>query len=305
MAIEASSHGLVQNRLAGLAFMCSIFTNFTQDHLDYHNNMKSYLNAKLLLFQNHLKKKSTIICNNKIFKILIKNKIRKKNIKFPLQQEKSTTFKIISQIPNKSKTRLKINYKNKIYIIDVNLVSGVQVENLFQSIKACETVNLNTLDILKILPKIKAPNGRLNIIKNKNKLICLDYAHTPDGLEKSITTLKKHFNKEINIVFGCGGDRDRDKRSKMGYIANKYCKQIYLTNDNPRHENPIKIIKQIKSTAKRGNVIAHRSLAIKTAIRNLKKDQLLLVAGKGHENYQVFKNRKIFFSDKKEIKKHI
>ena len=160
-------------------------------------------------------------------------------------------------------------------------------------------------EIFKVLEKIKPIEGRLNIIKNKKKTICIDYAHTPDGLKKVIETLKNHYNKKVNIVFGCGGNRDTDKRKKMGQIANKLCNKVILTNDNPRGEDPKNIIKHIFQSVKKAEVIYNRKLAIKKAIKITKKKEVLLIAGKGHENYQIFKNKIIYFSDFDVAKKNL
>ena len=133
----------------------------------------------------------------------------------------------------------------------------------------------------------------------------MDYAHTPDGLEKAIKTLENHFNKRVNIVFGCGGNRDKGKRAKMGKIVKKLCKNIIITDDNPRDENPKVITNQIYKSIKRGKVISNRKLAIKQAIRDTNDKEVLLIAGKGHENYQIIKGKKLHFSDYEEIKKNL
>jgi len=306
VAIEASSHGLYQKRLMGLKFNTVVFTNFTRDHLDYHKNMKSYLDAKLILFKKHLNKNANIICDENIFKILNKNKITKKNFNFVFQKKNNQTFKLVGTKAIGNKTNLKLNCNNKIYNIKVGLVGKIQIENLIKSIKVCEIQGLKLRSILKVLPKIKAPDGRLNIFEKKNKIICLDYAHTPDGLKKTIMTLKDHFKKDVNLLFGCGGDRDKEKRPQMGLIANKYCKKIYLTNDNPRFEKPEEIINQIRRTVKRAKVLPNRAIAIKKAIVDInKKKEILLIAGKGHETYQIFKSKKKYFSDKEQIKKYL
>ena len=306
VAIEASSHGLHQKRLIGLKFNTVVFTNFTRDHLDYHKNMKSYLNAKLILFKKHLNKNANIICDENIFKILNKNKITEKNFNFVFQKKNNQTFKLLGIKAIGDKTNLKLNCYNKIHNIKVGLVGKIQIENLIKSIKVCELQGLKLSSILKILQKIKATDGRLNNNQKKDKIICLDYAHTPDGLKKTIMTLKDHFKKDVNLLFGCGGDRDKEKRPQMGLIANKYCKKIYLTNDNPRFEKPEEIISQIKRTAKRAKVLPNRAVAIKNAIVDLnKKKEILLIAGKGHETYQIFKSKKKYFSDKEQIKKYL
>ena len=300
--IEASSHGLHQGRLSYLKFNSVVFTNFSRDHLDYHKSMKSYLNAKLILFKKNLKANSNIICDNNIAK-LIQNKVQKK-YKFVLQS-KNNSFKIIGLKPHGSKTKLKINCNNNIHSIIVNLIGEFQIKNLHHAIILSVSSGISINKIINVLPKIKPIEGRLNILKNKNKIVCLDYAHTPDGLEKVITTLKSHFKKRVNIVFGCGGNRDKGKREKMGKIANKLCKKIIVTDDNPRDENPKIITKQIFKFIDNGLVINNRKLAIKKAIQKIGHNEVLLVAGKGHENYQIIKGKKFHFSDYEEIIKNL
>ena len=300
--IEASSHGLHQGRLSNLKFNSVVFTNFSRDHLDYHKSLKSYLNAKLILFKKNLKTNSSIICDNSIAK-LIRNKV-KKNSKFVIQS-KNNPFKILGSKPQGSKTKLKINYNNNIYNITVNLIGKFQIENLFHAIMLSASSGISEDKIMNVLPKIKPIKGRLNVLKNKNKTVCLDYAHTPDGLEKVITTLESHFKKRVNIVFGCGGNRDKGKRENMAKIANKFCKKIIVTDDNPRDENPKNITKQIYKFIDKGLIINNRKLAIKKAIQEIGQNEVLLVAGKGHENYQIIKGKKFHFSDYEEIIKNL
>ena len=152
--------------------------------------------------------------------------------------------------------------------------------------------------------KIKPVSGRLECIKslNNSSKIILDFAHTPEALEQSLIALKKQFNKEIIIVFGCGGERDKKKRFQMGKIAKKYCRKIFITDDNPRHESPKKIRNQIMKSCKNIAVnIGNRKKAIKAAIKELGTNEILLVAGKGHETIQDYGKRILNFSDKKVI----
>ena len=291
--------------MIGLKFKGAVFTNFSQDHLDYHRSMSSYFKSKLILFKKNLHINSSIICFNDLALKLRKNKITDKKYNFILQSKKNIKLKIVSFKSKNSKTMLKINYKNKIYIININLIGEFQIKNLYQSIILSIISGLNIRKILKVLPKIKPIKGRLNILKNKNKIICIDYAHTPDGLEKVINTLKNHFERKINIVFGCGGNRDADKRSSMGKVANKLCNKIIVTDDNPRDEDPKIITKHITNYIKKFRIIHNRKFAIKEAIKNTDKKEILLIAGKGHENYQIFKNKKIFFSDFNEVRKNL
>jgi UDP-N-acetylmuramyl-tripeptide synthetase len=301
VCLEASSHGLHQNRLDGINFTAGIFTNFTQDHLDYHKNLKNYLQAKLYLFSSLLKKNSFAIVDTDIPEFPIINKIcNKRKIKILSFGSRGNAIKLISHYYFGKKQIIKINFLNKIYNIKVDLIGDFQIKNLFASMLASYLSVKNSDKIVKTLSKIKFADGRMQFVGIKEKsAVVVDYAHTPDALKKSLQTLAKQFNKKVDVVFGCGGDRDRGKRYKMGKIANQFASKIYLTNDNPRSENPNSIIKQIKKGCSRSKIILDRKIAIKTAINNLNTDSILLIAGKGHENYQIINNQKKYFSDQK------
>jgi len=301
VCLEASSHGLHQNRLDGINFTAGIFTNFTQDHLDYHKNLKNYLRAKLYLFSSLLKKNSFAIVDTDIPEFPIINKIcKKRKIKILSFGSRGNAIKLISHYYFGKKQIIKINFLNKIYNIKVDLIGDFQIKNLFASMLASYLSVKNSDKIVKTLSKIKSADGRMQSVGTKGKsAVVVDYAHTPDALKKSLQTLAKQFNKKVDVVFGCGGDRDRGKRYKMGKIANQFASKIYLTNDNPRSENPNSIIKQIKKGCSRSKIILDRKIAIKTAINNLNTDSILLIAGKGHENYQIINNQKKYFSDQK------
>ena len=301
VCLEASSHGLHQNRLDGINFTAGIFTNFTQDHLDYHKNLKKYLQAKLSLFSSLLKKNSFAVLDTDIPEFSIINKIcKKRKIKILSFGSRGNAIKLISHYYFGKKQIIKINFLNKIYNIIVDLIGDFQIKNLFASMLASYLSVKNSDKIVKTLSKIKSADGRMQSVGTKGKsAVVVDYAHTPDALKKSLQTLAKQFNKKVDVVFGCGGDRDRGKRYKMGKIANQFASKIYLTNDNPRSENPNSIIKQIKKGCSRSKIILDRKIAIKTAINNLNNDSILLIAGKGHENYQIINNQKKYFSDQK------
>ena len=301
VCLEASSHGLHQNRLDGINFTAGIFTNFTQDHLDYHKNLKNYLRAKLYLFSSLLKKNSFAIVDTDIPEFPIINKIcKKRKIKILSFGSRGNAIKLISHYYFGKKQIIKINFLNKIYNIIVDLIGDFQIKNLFASMLASYLSVKNSDKIVKTLSKIKSADGRMQSVGTKGKsAVVVDYAHTPDALKKSLQTLAKQFNKKVDVVFGCGGDRDKGKRYKMGKIANQFASKIYLTNDNPRSENPNSIIKQIKKGCSRSKIILDRKIAIKTAINNLNTDSILLIAGKGHENYQIINNQKKYFSDQK------
>ncbi len=305
--LEASSHGLSQNRLDGLKFNSGIFTNFSQDHLDYHKNLKDYLIAKLYLFEKLLSIKGNVITDEKIPEFRnIKKIALKRNLKIYSINKPKNHFKILSHYFVGEKQILKIKYKKLIKNIKLNLIGKIQLKNIMMAIIAAQKSNLSLNKILAVIPKIRSVEGRLEKIgniKNKSKVI-LDYAHTPDALKISLLSLREQFPyKKIVLLFGCGGNRDQNKRSKMGKIASLYADQIYLTDDNPRLENPNKIRKDIKRSinSKKISEISDRAKAISEAVKNLTTGNILLVAGKGHEKIQEIGNRKIYFSDKKII----
>ncbi len=309
--LEASSHGLKQNRLDGLNFDIGLFTNLSHDHLDYHKNMKNYLDSKLYLFRKLIKNNGNIITDANIPQI---NKIQqiatKKKLELSLIHSKKKGVSLISHSYKNEQQILKINFKNKDYLIKLNLIGKVQIKNILMAILAASKSGLKSKKIINIIHKIKPVEGRLEKIgniKNHSKVV-LDYAHTPAALELSLMNLKEQFpHSKISLVFGCGGNRDFQKRSIMGSIAKKYSDKIYLTDDNPRNENPSKIRNDIKKGIKNVMLyeIANRKLAINQAIKNLNTGELLLVAGKGHEKIQDYGNKKLFFSDKEIILKSI
>ncbi len=303
--MEASSHGLHQNRMDGLLFNSAIFTNLSQDHLDYHKNFKNYLNAKLYLFENLIKKKGFVITDEKIpeFK-KIKNISFKRKLK--LLTLKNKNFQLISHNYKNKAQILKIKHKNLIHNIRVNLTGKIQLKNILMAVIAASKSNLDIKKILSVIPKLSSVEGRFeNIGKIKNKsLVFLDYAHTPDALQICLQNIKEQFpDKYISVVFGCGGNRDKGKRSKMGKIADIYADKIYLTDDNPRQESPSKIRKDIKKGIKKSKIveISNRKNAIAMAISNLNTGNVLIVAGKGHEKTQQIRNKKIFLSDRQII----
>ena len=284
--IEASSHGLDQNRLDNLNLKAGIFTNFSQDHLDYHKSMKAYLRAKLILFKKLLPKYSYVIADKFIKEYSILEKISKKR-------------------------QLKLLDSNKIFNdikkLSLSLFGSFQKKNLSMAILAARLCNLNYTKIRSALKKIKNVDGRLELIKKypNDIKVFIDYAHTPDALQEVIKSLKNNLYTNISLVFGCGGERDFKKRPLMAKIAKSFCDKIYVTDDNPRKENPKKIRKEIINHLKGSNYfnIGNRSEAIKEAISRAEPNEIILIAGKGHENYQDYGNKIISISDREIIKK--
>jgi MurE/MurF fusion protein len=283
--IEASSHGLDQDRLHHINFKAAIFTNFSQDHLDYHKNMKSYLNAKLILFKKILKKNSIIISDKTI--------------------KEFSTLKKISE--NRKLKLIEIEkISKKIKSFSLNKANEFKIKNLSMAIAAAKLSSLTEKKIFKSLKKIKEVDGRLELVKRfpNNIKVFIDYAHTPDALSKVLQSLKSNYRNNISLVFGCGGDRDKKKRSLMAKAADGYCRKIYVTDDNPRNEDPKKIRNEIIKNIKFNKYfnIGNRAEAIKKAIMNSEQNEVVLIAGKGHEEKQIYKNKIFFTSDKKIVK---
>tara|TARA_Y100001958_G_C21244571_1_gene573822 strand:- start:322 stop:3168 length:2847 start_codon:yes stop_codon:yes gene_type:complete len=309
--LEASSHGLKQNRLDGLNISCAVFTNFSHDHLDYHKNLKDYLKSKLYLFNTLLKKKSTIITDRSIKEFnTIKQIAIKKNLKLKTISSKKSNIQLISLKYKGERQIITIKFQKKLHNFTLNLIGRTQVKNVLMAMLAAKNSKISFKKIINNIHKLKPVNGRfekIGKIKN-NSTVILDYAHTPDALRTCLSDIKNQFSeKKIKIVFGCGGDRDKYKRSKMGVIANSYCSKIYLTDDNPRNESPKKIRSDIKKniSSKKLIEISDRQQAIFKAIEDLQSSEILVVAGKGHEVTQDYGNKKKYFSDKDCIKKFI
>ncbi len=305
--MEASSHGLKQNRLDGLKFNSGIFTNLSQDHLDYHKNLKNYLKAKLYLFENLIQKRGNVITDQLIpeFKNIKKITFNKK-LKLQTLNDKKNNLELLSHNFKGEGQVIRIKLNSSIQDLNLNLIGKVQLKNVLMAIIAAKYSGVSFNKILNTISKLKPVEGRfekIGKIKNQSKVI-LDYAHTPDALKTCLLNLREQFpNKTITVLFGCGGNRDQNKRSKMGRIASDFADSIILTNDNPRFENPQKIRRDIKKGIKKKGIteISNRAIAIKQAIHNLNSGNILLVAGKGHEKTQDIGNKKIFFSDRKVI----
>ena len=260
VVMEVSSHALKLGRVNTLKFDYAILTNITEDHLDFHKTYKDYYKTKMSIFKK-LKKKGTKISDIKIENYDINNDYFK--------------------------------YNNKIY--NTKIKGEYNIKNIIPSIIILDKMNI---DSRKIIPQLCLPPGRMQIIKFKNNNIIIDYAHTPDAMEKIISTVKKMNYNKIITIFGCGGNREKEKRPKMGEIASLLSDYVILTNDNPRDENPKEIIREIKQNMNNNyKIIYDRKKAIQEGIKMLKENDILLILGKGHEEYQIIDNKKIFFSD--------
>lgn len=302
--MEVSSHALAMGRCDMLKFDGAIFTNLTQDHLDYHKTFAEYFKSKCKLVT--LLKDNAKISINKDDKYV--STIINKSISFGI--ENGDIKGKILEYTNKSML-VSIIYMNKEYIFKTKLMGKHNLYNILGVISMLTNLGLDINYIISKIEKIESVVGRFELISNnKGAKIIVDYAHTPDGLENVLKTLRDITKNKVITLFGAGGDRDKTKRSLMGEKALIYSDYIILTSDNPRTENPFEILKDIEKgiiskNYKNYEIIEDRKKAIKRAISLLNKDDSLIIAGKGHENYQIIGKEKIHFSDKEEVLKNL
>ncbi len=288
--MEVSSHAISQNRIEGLKFTLKIFTNISQDHLDYHKNMSEYMRVKSSFFNDDSKK----LINKDGGKINF-------NIKnaYTYSLEFPATYKIEAYSTHNGLQAM-IKHFNEFYEFSSPLVGLFNLYNITAAIAAVDLIHNSSLkEITSVVDNFAGVSGRMQIL-SQCPLVIVDFAHTPDGMEKVLESVK---DKDISVVFGAGGDRDKSKRALMGKIASRYAKKIYITSDNPRSEDPLEIIKDIAEGVSDPNtlVIPDRKKAIKIALQNLEPSGVLMILGKGDEEYQEINGKKISFSDIKTV----
>ncbi|MBO6056185.1 MAG: UDP-N-acetylmuramoyl-L-alanyl-D-glutamate--2,6-diaminopimelate ligase [Alphaproteobacteria bacterium] len=301
VAMEASSHGLDQHRIDSINFSVCAFTNFTQDHLDYHKTFENYWLAKERLF-SELGGDFFVINSDDIMSEKIEKIAREKNINCISYGKKSDQIKLISVREIDQYQKVKISFFEREIEFDLSLAGDFQVYNSLCAMGICYATGISIDSICESLKKLKPINGRLELVGQCNDAsIYIDYAHTPDALKNAILSLRKHTKNRLLVVFGCGGNRDKDKRHLMGKIAKEFADIAVITDDNPRNEDPKSIRKMILDSCPDAKEIADRKEAVKFAINQLRSGDILLVAGKGHEDYQILAGGKIHFSDKEII----
>jgi len=299
--MEASSHAIHQNRVSGIKFSGAIFTNLSHDHLDYHKTFQDYIEAKKKLF-DQLPAEAFALVN-----------VDDKHGMVMLQNTKAQQYVYALQSPSDFRARiLEITFNGMVLQIDgeevyTPLVGSFNAYNLLAIYATALILGEQKIPVLTIISKLKPAEGRFDyVLSNKNKIMgIVDYAHTPDALEKMLTTLKeiRTGNEKLITVVGCGGDRDVAKRPVMAKVASELSDQIILTSDNPRSEEPVSILQQMQkgivpTKLSRTLTIEDRREAIRTAVSMSNKGDIILLAGKGHEKYQEIKGVKYPFDDK-------
>ncbi len=305
--MEVSSHSLVLNRVYGLNFSCAIFTNITSDHLDFHNTFENYFDAKKILFDSLSPSSFAIYNSDDVSGSKIVKDTKANLISYGTSSNSDFKLKDINY--DLSGTTFTVEYKGKTYPVSTSLIGRFNAYNACAAMAAGFTYGFNEDNVLKGIQKTKQVPGRFEVVGKKNKKVIIDYSHTADSLEKALLAVKdivKNSGK-IYTVFGCGGNRDKTKRPIMGRIASELSDFAVVTSDNPRFENPSVILKDIEQGIDKKNykVIENREEAIAYAIKNSEEDAVILVAGKGHEDYQEVKGVRNHFSDKEISEKYL
>lgn len=303
VALEASSHGLSQNRSDGVNPDICAFTNFTQDHLDYHKTFENYWNAKSKLFSECASSNSIFIVNvddpysEKILKIACD-----RGIKFFGYGRDAKDIKLKNVEQNLEGQLIEISAFGRDYKFALNLCGTFQVYNCLCALGICLHSGVDIESTIEALGQLRQISGRMEKVASHNGAdIFIDYSHTPDALKKALISLRATTKNRLVVLFGCGGDRDHEKRKLMGEIAEKFADLMIVTDDNPRFESPETIRKMIIEGAPNATEIADRRTAIQETIKILLPGDILLIAGKGHENYQQVKDQLIHFSDKETV----
>jgi UDP-N-acetylmuramoyl-L-alanyl-D-glutamate--2,6-diaminopimelate ligase len=305
-AIECSSHGIDQHRLDQVNFTACAFTNLSHDHLDYHNSMEEYFQVKKQLFS--LMKHGYAVLNSDIKEFLeLKNYCLKQQHKVITYGKKNANITIqeIKQIDLDQEVTWNIDQKT--YQTKISLIGEFQIYNLACAIGLLLSSGIEVDNIMPLLEKIKPVTGRMEMVAQHNEAgVFVDYSHKPDALSHALKTLKSATNNYLWVIFGCGGGRDQSKRPEMGKIACQYADNIIITDDNPRSETPESIRKSILSGCNaNAKEISGRAEAIAYALNHLQPGDNLLIAGKGHENYQIIGKETIHFSDNEKVKEII
>jgi len=298
--MEVSSHSLVLNRVFALEFMAAVFTNLTVDHLDFHKNLDNYLDAKKILFDS-LSESAFAIYNlddERGSKIVKDTKAKKVSY----GKNENADFQITDINFSLDGTNFKIKNNGSIYNVHTSLIGEFNAYNAASAFTACACLGVNIATIIEGIRTTKQVPGRFEVIGTGSKKVIVDYSHTPDSLEKCLQAVNEIVKNEFPVytVFGCGGNRDKSKRPVMGKIAADNSTKAFVTSDNPRFEEPGDIIKDIVAGIDKKNIeiIEDRKAAIVKAIKSAEDKSVIVIAGKGHEDYQIIKDVKIHFSDK-------
>ena len=300
LALEASSHGLDQHRLDGVRIAAGAFTNLSRDHLDYHPTIEHYLAAKLRLFTDLIDPSGAAVINvDHAYAAQVVAAAQKRRLKvLGIGRNADDGIRLLETGIVGFAQKLRVALAGRQFNLTLPLVGAFQVENALTAAGLAIATGSNADKVFAALEKLQGAKGRLELAGTRNGApVFIDYAHKPDALAKALEALRPYVTGRLVVVFGAGGDRDKGKRPIMGGIAADNADAVIVTDDNPRSEQPAAIRTEILATAKGAREIGDRGEAIRTAVRELKKGDVLLIAGKGHETGQIVGDKVLPFSD--------
>jgi UDP-N-acetylmuramoyl-L-alanyl-D-glutamate--2,6-diaminopimelate ligase len=298
VVMEVSSHALDQQRVGGVHFDAAGFTNLSRDHLDYHGDMESYGAAKARLFCDMEIDHQVINADDEYGARILALNDGQERVSFGESEEANVWATEVALSATGIKAQIVMPQGT--FELEAGLIGRFNLSNLLLTIAITERLGCSLDQIDAALRQITAVPGRMQRVSPDQPLVVVDYAHTPDALEKALEALRTHCQGHLWCVFGCGGDRDTGKRTQMAAVAEKFADRVMVTSDNPRTEDPQQIIAMIMSGFGNADGVlsdVDRAIAIKKAIAELKSQDILLIAGKGHENYQDIQGVKMPFDD--------
>lgn len=293
VVMEVSSHALAQDRVYGLKFDVAIISNITRDHLDYHKTMEDYALAKQKLF-NMVKEEGIAIIPEEIDYKSYFTLDRNHNITYGQNGD----YKLVSYELETDKTTFTVSHDSTLETYEMKLLGLYNIYNMMNVIIVLDNLGILNKDIIL---KLTPPPGRMEMISYEENKIIVDYAHTPDAVQNVISSVRELTKGHIYVIIGCGGNRDKEKRPMMAQIATELADYVIFTSDNPRNEEPEDIINDMVENLNTTNyeIEINREKAIIKGIQKCIKNDILLILGKGHENYQIIKDKKLYFDDKK------
>lgn len=303
--MEVSSHALHLGRIHGCDFNVAVFTNLSQDHLDYHESMKDYQFAKGLLFAQlgnrfeHDKIKIAVLNEDEEASKEYKKMTAANILTYGIDQQADIMAKDIKMTSKGTQFTLITPMGKR--TVTINMVGKFSVYNVLAAVAACLASSIDLETIIKAIESVKGVRGRFELVDvNQEYTVIVDYAHTPDSLENVLQTIKQFAEGHIFCIVGCGGDRDKTKRPLMAKIASQYSDEPIFTSDNPRSEDPLMILKDMEKgvTGLHYHVNPNREEAIQYAVKHAKKGDVILIAGKGHETYQQIGDKTFDFDDR-------
>lgn len=300
VAMEVSSHGLAQGRVAALAFDVAVFTNLSRDHLDYHGSMEAYGDVKAQLFGMPELGCRVVNLDDNLGRTLAVERPESRLITYSLSDSAAYLFCLEARLGDDGIHARLVTPQGE-RSLRSPLLGRFNVSNVLAAVGALLGMNYPLDEILSVLPKIEGPAGRMQRLGGGDRpLVVVDYAHTPDALEKVLGALRPHTRGKLVCLFGCGGERDRGKRALMAQVAERLADHVVVTDDNPRNEDPQQIIDEIRTgfdAPDRAAFVPGRAAAIASCIACSALDDVILLAGKGHEDYQEIKGERQPFSD--------